>query len=152
MKLITLTKGKVAMVDDEDFEMLSQWKWCFGDGYAARSIRVGLNQKHVKMHRVIANTPKGMHTDHINGDGLDNRKENLRICTNAENLRNQGKQSNNTSGFKRVGWDKRNRKWAAYIRLNYKKIHLGLFPTPELAHAAYCEAAIKYHGEFARTS
>lgn len=89
------------------------------------------------------------HIDHINGDKLDNRLCNLREATRPQNSRNRASQSNNTSGFKGAFWHKRDSKWVAQIRINGKKKHLGYFPTPEAAHHAYCQAATKYHGEFA---
>lgn len=85
--------------------------------------------------------------DHINGNGLDNRRENLRVATPSQNQHNSRKPKNNTSGYK--GVYKRGNKWCAAIAINYKTIFLGYHDTAELAHEAYCKAAIKYHGEFA---
>lgn len=82
------------------------------------------------MHRVINATPAGLDTDHINGNGLDNRKKNLRTCTRSENLANQTRMSlGNTSGARGVTWHKRGHKWQAQIRRNKKYIYLGLFDT-----------------------
>ena len=89
------------------------------------------------------------HIDHINGDKTDNRVENLREATNAENQRNRAAQRNNTSGFKGVSWNKRDSKWRAYIQVDGKFRHLGNFATPEEAHAAYCKAAEELFGEIA---
>jgi len=103
--------------------------------------------KLVRMHRIIAGANhKDEIVDHINGNTLDNRRSNLRICSNAENGRNRGKNSNNSSGFKGV-FLKRD-KWAAQIKHNGKSIHLGTFKTPEEAHLAYQRAANKLHGRF----
>jgi hypothetical protein len=105
------------------------------------------------MHRVIMGLSKGdgLEVDHINtGETLDNRRDNLRIANDSEQQSNQRKSRANTSGYKGVGFHKQSGKWRAYIGVNYKLIHLGVFLTPEEAHAAYCEAAIKYHGAFAR--
>ena len=91
--------------------------------------------------------------DHINGDPSDNRWSNLREATHAENLRNRGAQRDNASGFKGVYFcDRGIRHYRAVIVLNKRKIYLGVFATPEEAHAAYCVAAEKYHGEFARVA
>lgn len=152
MKLIPLTQGKSAIVDDEDYEYLMQWKWYVAKGYAIRNVGQRPNRTRLFMHRGVAKTLQGMETDHINGNTLDNRRVNLRVCTRSENARNRCKNSNNTSGFKGVNFHKETRKWAAHIRLNKRLIHLGLFSTPETAHAAYCDAAIKHYGEFVRTS
>src|SRR5687768_11145590 len=97
-KQISLTQGKFATVDDADFDHLNQWKWHFSHyGYARRttSSRFG-RQKFIFMHREIMQAPDGMDVDHINCNKLDNRRQNLRLCTRADNLRNRNKQSNNT--------------------------------------------------------
>lgn len=151
-KSITLTQGKVALVDDEDFEYLNQWKWFAekrGSGlvYAVRNVK----QKPLHMHTQIIKTPKGMVTDHINGDGLDNRRCNLRACTHGENMRNRKVgQVNNKSGYKGAHWSKRQEKWKAEIRVNGKSIHLGYFNDLIEAAQAYDRAARKYHGKFAK--
>ena len=88
--------------------------------------------------------------DHENERKHDNRLANLRPATQSQNLQNTGRRKSNTSGFKGVSWQKCAKKWAAYITVNYRRTHLGLFPTPELAHQAYCAAATKHHGAFAR--
>lgn len=153
-KEIPLTQGKVALVDAEDFEYLNQWKWCaYYSGYtwyAMKKIRIAKKEKDLKMHRLIVNPPDNMEVDHINGSGLDNRKENLRICTHSQNHMNSRRQSNNTSGYKGVCFYKRVKKWIAYIKYNKKRVHLGYFNAREDAALAYNEAARKYHGEFAR--
>lgn len=153
---IQLTQGKVALVDDEDFERLSQFKWCAYTGgcnyYAMTNIRKKDGKRtSLQMHRFIMSVfDSKTIIDHINGNGLDNRKDNLRICTQAENTRNRSKSLNNTSGFKGVYWHKYDKKWHAQIIINYKKIHLGIFTCKIEAAQAYNQAAIKYHGEFAQ--
>lgn len=87
--------------------------------------------------------------DHINLNGCDNRLVNLRECTLSQNQHNRIRNSNNTSGFKNVAWHGQLNKWRAYIVLNYKQKHLGLFDTPEEAHAAFVKASAEMHGEFA---
>jgi hypothetical protein len=103
-----------------------------------------------RMHREIFGACDGQLVDHVDGDGLNNRRSNLRIATRAENNRNAAVRKDNTSGFKGVHWHKGDGRWQAQIRVAGKRIRLGAFDTPEAAHAAYCEAAARYHGAFAR--
>lgn len=156
MKEIKLTQGKVALVDDEDFDRVNAFKWSAqkkrsGKFYAVRTVS-GLNGKRhtVWMHRFIMNTPDGMDTDHIdNTNDLDNHSSNLRVCTRSENLMNQGVRSNSTSGFKGVSFNKRDKKWQVAISSNGRRISLGYYDTSLEAHKAYCDACVKHHGEFA---
>jgi hypothetical protein len=104
----------------------------------------------ITLHRFIMNIPKEMEVDHINGDTLDNRKVNLRVCTKSENNCNRKINQNNTSGYKGVSYKMSRHKWCAKIGVNNKNIHLGYFDSPEEAYAAYCIASKKYHGEFGR--
>lgn len=150
MKKIPLTQGKYAIVDDIDFEYLNQWKWTFHNlEYAYRKDSKD-NRKNILMHRAILKTPTGKLTDHVNGNGLDNRRGNLRVCTSSQNQKNQRKNKANTSGFKGVSWDKERKKWAAYINANGRLYHLGRFSIKRVAAEAYDKAAKKLHGEFAR--
>ena len=151
MKEIDLTQGKKAIVDDEDFEWLSQWKWCYDGNYAVRhSPTVNGKRRPIWMHREIMKTPEGMETDHRDMDKINNRKENLRICLLSENQRNRVAYANNTSGYKGVTWNRRDKEWRAQITVESRIIQLGGFRTAEEAALAYDEAALKYHGEFAR--
>lgn len=93
----------------------------------------------------------GKIVDHKNGNTLDNKKCNLRICTNKENVRNQKINKRNTTGYKGVSYNKRDKKYAAYIKVDGKKISLGYYLSLEVAHEAYCNASKKYHVEFGRT-
>lgn len=155
-KKIPLTQGKLATVDDADYEALIQFKWylttCGNHHYAARHTKRPEKRTMVYMHRAITSAPKGLEVDHINGDGLDNRRENLRVCTHGENLRNQGLQANNRSGYRGVSWSKKEKKWVTYIKVDNKRQFVGQFDEKENAARAYDEAARKYHGEFARTN
>lgn len=147
-KLISLTQGKFALVDVEDYEMVSQWKWYYRkDGYAARGAYPG---KTILMHRVIINPPEDMKVDHINGECSDNRKSNLRICSNTENIRNRKKQVGTSSIYKGVTWSKTNKKWQSQIHTNKRTIFLGHFLSQEAAALAYNMAAIEHFKEFAR--
>ena len=146
MKEIQLNHGYVALVDDEDFERLSKWKWVYADGRAVRYD--SRSKKTIYMHRVIIDTPDGMYTDHIKtGDTLNNQKSNLRVCTYSQNQANRGLNKNNTSGFKGVSRD--GKKWRAVIMVDNKYIRLSCHDTPEQAARVYDEAAKKYFGEFA---
>lgn len=155
MKVIQLTRGKFATVDDEDYEWLSRKNWVFlAGGYAATR---GQNPVHpekttqIYMHRLIMGLTHGdkKYVDHINGDKIDNRRGNLRICTNAENMRNRGRTASNTSGYKGVYRGRQPGRWRALIMVDGKTISLGQYDHPEEAYAAYCKAAAELHGEFA---
>ncbi len=151
MRLIPLTKGKFAMVDDEDFERAIAFKWCAFKGtnrnYTFYAVRRH-NGHPQYLHQFILGCNR---VDHKNRNGLDCQKKNLRPCTPSQNAFNSGKRKNNTSGYK--GVIRADSKWCARIRIgNRKRLYLGRFVTPELAHEAYCQAARKYHGDFARTN
>ena len=150
MKVIKLTQGKEAIVDDEDYCWINKFKWYVSkthtkDKWYAKGQICGLN---VQMHRLLLNAPKNMQVDHINGDGLDNRKANIRLCTRSENQHNATKSRTAMSRFK--GVSKANGKWTAQISLKGKSIHLGTFSTEIDAAKEYNSAAILYHGKFAK--
>lgn len=151
MKEIPLTQGRVTLVDDDDYEYLSQWKWYFStEGYAVRH-EEGKGTT-ILMHREIIKTPRDKQTDHINGNGLDNQKKNLRICTGAENQHNARLRKDNTSGFKGVYFYTDARKWRATISINQTRRVLGTFLNKIDAAIAYDVAAKEYFGEFAKTN
>lgn len=143
---INLTKGKFAIIDEEDFEKVNQYKWhTVIHDYAARKE----NKKSILMHRFILNVPINKEIDHINRNGLDNRKVNLRICSHIENSWNTDKKKNNKSGYKGVFFIKRLNLWIARISINQKSITLGYFKTKDEAAKMYNNYAKKYFGEFA---
>jgi len=149
MKHISLTQDKFTIVDDDMYEYLSQWKWQVtkgGNNYYAMS---RIKNKTVYMHRLVNNTPKGFHTDHINHNSLDNRKYNLRTCTTSQNLMNS-KPVNKTSKYKGVHYFARDKNWQAQIMLNYKHYHLGYFDDEIEAARAYDAKAKELFGEYAR--
>lgn len=155
MKLIKLTQGQVALVDDADFEWLDQWKWCayknrYGKFCAARQASAP-KRRTIYLSRLICGAVVGEQIDHKNGDSLDNRRCNLRFCTASQNQWNRSAQKDNTSGFKGVTWHKQHSLWMARINVYSRQIHLGLFSTAVEAGRAYKIAARKYHGEFSRT-
>lgn len=148
MKEIPLYGGLVVIVDDEDYEALSTYKWYSQNLYAVRNVDGG----QIRMHRVILDAPPDLQVDHVNMNTLDNRRANLRLATRGQNGANRKSYKNSTSPLKGVCWHKRDQYWRAQIRANGRVKHLGCFNTQEEAHAAYCAAAEKYHGEFARTA
>ena len=152
---VPLTQGKYAIIDIEDYDLVSQYKWYSGyekssqSFYAKANMKVGEKIIIERLHRLILSAKKGEIVDHINGNTLDNRRCNLRFASAAENIRNSRRRCTNTSGFKGVWWNKQVNKWQSEIKVLGKKIYLGRYNTPELAHEAYCAAALKYFGEFA---
>ena len=153
MKRIPLTQGLYVLVDDEDFEYLNQWNWyAHKQGntyYAKRTTGKDYKVIIVHMHRVISNVPTNKIVDHVDGNGLNNQKDNLRVCNKAQNGMNRPKQNNNTSGYKGVGWDKSRNKWKAQITLDGKNRLIGRFENLQDAARAYNNEAVKLHGEFA---
>lgn len=127
-----------------------------GSRAAQGYLRIILDHRYVMAHRVAFLIMTGSwpsnQIDHINGTRDDNRWCNLREATLTQNNRNSSKQVNNRSGFKGVSWKERNQKWVAQISVENRKIHIGLFETPQEAHEAYMRAARAYHGEFARAA
>jgi hypothetical protein len=130
-------------IDEEDYDLVNQYKWHLTpSGYI-------MNGKEL-IHRVIMSAKKGFDVDHIDGNPLNNKKENLRICSHGENCRNQKKSKNNTSGYKGVSWRKDAKKYRAYIMKDQKEIHLGYFNSKKEAAKIYNIAALQYFGPFAK--
>lgn len=154
-KHIPLTQGKFAIVDAAYYDFIMRWDWHYCNGYAIRRKYIGIIdgkqiQKTIHMHRLINRTVIGCLTDHKNGNGLDNRKDNLRSCTYSENNMNSKFRKNCTSKYKGVAWHKQTKKWRAYISKNKKTKYLGLFKNEEDAAKKYNEAAKELFGEFSR--
>lgn len=158
MKTIELTQGQVTLVDDEDYDRLSQYNWSAQYSplskayYAVTTLYDGGIRRRIIMHRFILNAPRGCEVDHQNHNTLDNRKNNIKLTTASGNRKNAGLRSNNTSGFCGVHWDKPSKRWRASIRLGNRTIVLGRFLDKQDAIEARKAANIKYgfhenHGE-----
>lgn len=148
--MIIDVKGSAVLIDDEDYGLVSQYSWrMLPDGYVHTSPRVrGQNRKlEIRLHRLIMDASKGLEVDHINGNKLDNRRSNLRLCNRWQNKANTRIISTNTTGFKGVSWHKD--KWQASIRVMGRLIYLGRYHTKEEAARAYNHAASEHFGEFA---
>ena len=142
--VITLTQGKVAIVDNDVFDLIGHHKWCLHAGkYAKRRV----NNQVIVLHRWITGALPGEVVDHINHDTFDNRRQNLRVCLNCENLRNR-KAKRTKDGYKGVHRHTGG-KWTAAICYHRKQVHLGLFASEYDAALAYNLAAVQYHGKFA---
>jgi len=138
------------LMDIEDLPLLDKYKWGKNhEGYISRHAR-NSNPRTIFLHRVVMNAPGGTEVDHRDGNKLDIRKQNLRLCTCAKNSLNKGARGNNTSGYKGVSWHPTTGKWRALIAVNRRQISLGLYYDKKDAARAYNAAALKYHGEFAK--
>jgi len=153
-------KARYAKISPQDAELILQYSWGTTTGkrgrssgpivYAASRQMLAGEVKRIRMHRLIMNAPEGMHVDHINGDGLDNRRENLRVVTAQENQFNSRKRVAGYSLFKGVSWSAAAKKWKAYICPNKKQIHIGLFDSEIAAAQAYDAKAKELFGEYAK--
>ena len=169
MQYIGLTQNQKVVIDNEDYEFIAQNKWCVNKirniHYAIRTVTIRSQNKkeniknklkNIYMHRLIIEIKlkRKLKFDeeihHINGNGLDNRKENLRIVTRSQHQALSKKRKDCTSQYKGVHWHKRDKIWIAQIRYQKKLIHLGCFENEIKAAKAYDQAALEYFGEYAR--
>jgi HNH endonuclease len=163
-RTIPLSRGLVGIVDADDFDRVSQFKWHAikrprdGRFHVMRSSKSDGVRKTIYLHRWLMDAPIGMEVDHKNGDGLDNRRENLRICTRAQNARNFRRDSpRKSSRFHGVSWDRRYKRWLVVIcagdgMSRAKQKYIGRYRDETEAALAYDAAARTYHGEFAVTN
>lgn len=150
---IPLTQGHVALVDAVDYDWLMQWKWCVQRQgkrwYAVTSIGGRNHRQRIQMHRLVMDAPDGLDVDHIDNNGLNNTRANLRLATRQQNMFNKPLTEANNSGYKGVYWHKHKMAWGASIQRDGKQISLGYFDSPEDAALAYDRAAIELFGEYA---
>jgi hypothetical protein len=151
---IPLTQGYEAVIDAQDAHLVAGVMWgarvAPRSVYATRSVIVDGKMTTVQMHRLLMQAQPGTQVDHIDGDGLNNRRSNLRIADRAQNQHNKRISSSNTSGFKGVHWDSHKSRWRARICAYGRRFYLGYFSSPEEAYDRYCEASKKIHGKFGR--
>lgn len=154
---VRLTRGYTAVIDAADVGFVEGFNWHSavfkGTAYAVRNAPKPCGgQSTLRMHRIITSAQESLVVDHINGDGLDNRRQNLRVVSHALNMRNQSLRSDNKSGLKGIRWREPTQKWNAYINVDGKHYSLGHYATKEEAYAAYIEGSKRFHGEFARAA
>jgi len=150
MHITSKTHGtQIVYFDIEDFDKIKNYKWHINKTYNTYRVWAQIKRKTMYMHKIILNN-EIKDIDHINGNGLDNRKCNLRACNKSQNGMNRGAPSSNTSGYKGVYYKKRDKKWVAFISVNGKHYNGGSFKDINMAAVKYNEMAIKYHGEYAR--
>jgi hypothetical protein len=153
--IIHLSKGMHALVDAADFDVVSRYFWNpiqanTGKFYVCR--KASEENPYGSLHRFLMQARRGEVVDHWDRNPLNNRRENLRVCTHQQNVWNRSADRRSGSGFKGVHFFKPTKRWQAHIRVNNKKIHLGYFPTVEDAARAYDAAAIEHFGEYAKTN
>lgn len=153
---LPLSQGKVALIDDEDADLVGQYKWFAvwirDRWYAMSKEHTNRRVRTIYLHRVIMGDPPGQRVDHHNGDTFDCRRQNLRICTVSQNAQNAMIGLRNKSGYKGVSWNTKAERWVAWIRANGRNIYLGQFVDARDASLAYDRAAREHFGEYARVN
>lgn len=155
--MIVIISGKECIIDDSDLQIINGKRWivtsCNGKQYVrfnySDTIDGKRKQIHLYLHRHLLSAPKGMEVDHINGNTLDNRRSNLRVCTHRENIRNKKTPSHNKSGYKGVSYSARYKKYMVCIKMNGKTLHLGGFADPKEGYEVYKAKALELFGEYA---
>jgi hypothetical protein len=152
VRSVALRHGGVTLVDAADYDRVAHMWWrVTARGYAStRTVEAGGTRPTIYMHRLILDAPRGVRVDHINGVKLDNRRANLRLCTQSQNMANIPSHRGSSSPFKGVHWSRASNRWVARIGVRGKKIYLGIFVDPVDAAIAYDKAALDAFGEFAR--
>ena len=142
--------NQVILIDKKDYPLVAGYSWFVVKYGPNGKFKASSNKRGKKffMHRLIMNAMSNQQVDHINGNTLDNRRENLRLCSSYENMMNRGKMKNNTSGYKGVSWNKNLKKWVTAIKVYGRRIHLGYFKNIHKAAKTYNEASKRYHKEF----
>ena len=153
-KELTLTKGFVALVDDDDYPYLSRWKWTYSGGYGLRKEKRGGKAYRIMLHRQIVNAPQGYDVDHWDGNGLNNCRSNLRVSTRSQNSANRKIATDGTSQYKGVclRCDRIQNPWRASVGYNNQRINVGVFASEIEAAMAYDAKARELFGEFALTN
>ena len=149
---IQLTKGYTTAIDVADVALAEGRNWCSLIAPHTVYAQGKINNKTVFLHRLLLGFPSGLDVDHIDGDGLNNRRSNLREATRSQNLRNQRVSKDSASGLKGITWYPDRAKWGARIKVDGRRLWLGLYETPESAHAAYVAASAEHHAEFGRSA
>ena len=138
------------MLSERDHHSVSQHSWYWNGNYVRADIKKNDTTDRVYLHAFIMCPDKYQVVDHINRNVLDNRRENLRVCTQSQNLANSNKRKNCSSLYKGVSWNKKNRKWAAYINADKSRVPLGYFRSEQEAACAYDAKALEVYGEYAK--
>jgi len=153
MKKLPLSQNEEALVDDEFFEQLNQFKWSYNNGYPHRSVRIDGKVKFIRLSKAIMAMAgvetDGRRIDHKDRNTLNNQRENLRLATAVQNAANRGLPENNTSGYKGVSFIKTNGKWLSQIYVSGYNYAIGQFDDPVTAARAYDAVAVDWWGEFA---
>ena len=146
--------GKIVKIDGTDYELFCSHNWYLFKGrntdYLCTNIRVDGKRRTAYLHRILLGCAKGECIDHIDGNGLNNQRDNLRACSRSENQCNQIKNKNTSSIYKGVSWNRNKQRWECYINKNHKRVHIGKFKSEIEAAIKWDEQAKILHGEFAR--